>query len=58
MKNLLNLEGVKALSKMQQKSINGGVTRCTIDEDCPSHMECAIIIGAGYGYCQAKGGIY
>jgi len=31
MKNLLNLEGVKALSKMEQKSINGGEM---LDQSC------------------------
>ena len=46
MKNLVNLEGVKALSKMEQKSINGGTVQgycsdeCSIDSDCGPMREC------------------
>jgi len=38
MKKLANLNGVKTLSKMQQRSINGGFcsSNCVSDEDCES----------------------
>jgi len=42
MKKLANLKGVKALSKTQQKSINGGVFACGWGKDCPDGWWCPI----------------
>ncbi len=41
MKKLSNLKDVKALSKKEQKSVNGGWTKfCDVDADCPHPYTC------------------
>ena len=54
MKKLANLKGVKALSKNEQKLINGGgLFGCIASyEFCESHCD-GICVSCGYGYgCQ------
>lgn len=51
LKNILNLEGVVVLSRMQQKSIKGALNNnnfvkcpqddCSVNGDCPSNSYCA-----------------
>jgi len=41
MKNLLNLDGVKALSKMEQKNVFGGLTYLMRDDgSCTTTLNC------------------
>lgn len=61
MKNLLNLDGVKALSKMEQKNVFGGLhnfeleggssQRCDNGSACPDGEICCGPPG-GAQYCQ------
>jgi hypothetical protein len=54
LKNILNLEGVAVLSKVQQKSINGGINYLSDGSMCPqsqcaSNSECT----AAHATCEA-----
>jgi len=42
MKKLLNLDGVKALSKMEQKSISGGNEQIHCADQCQINSDCGI----------------
>lgn len=45
MKNLMNLDGIKALSKEEQKTINGGSHAM---EGCPTYPASACLACGGY----------
>jgi len=59
MKYLLNLKGVKALSKMEQKSINGGEMSeggsCTVTCNSGSQYSVPNCDGAPDGACHSTG---
>ncbi len=41
MKQLVNLNGVKALSKKEQRNVNGGTLQtCNVDSDCTYPRTC------------------
>ncbi len=54
MKNLAKLNGAKALSKNEQKSINGGGSKCNYQPQCVGapNGKCCTTNSGGSGYCS------
>ena len=53
LKNILNLNGAQEISKNEQKSINGGITR-----QCVDAIANGCVVGVTPANCTAQGGFY
>ena len=54
MKNLVNLEGVSTLSKMEQKNINGGEEPIDCKPECESNADCGPMRECFTGTCLSN----
>ena len=51
MKSLKKLKGAKLLSKIEQRSIKGGLTYCRDNRPCPEGYICDMDAYPTYGVC-------
>ncbi len=53
LKNILNLNGAQEISKNEQKSINGGITK-----QCADAVANGCVLNITSANCFAQGGVY